>query len=51
MIVIFGSSVAYAATRLGKSWVILEERWPEYRLPARQPYMDLAEKAFGPTGR
>ena len=51
MILIFGGSVGFAATRLGKSWIILEERWPQYRLPARQPYMDIAEKAFGNIGR
>lgn len=51
MILIFCVSVGFAATRLGKSWVILEQRWPQYRLPVRQPYMDIAERAFGPTVR
>lgn len=52
MLFIFCSSVGYAATRLGKSWIILEKRWPEkYRPPVRQPYMDIAERAFGKIGR
>ena len=51
MLVIFCISVGFAASRLGKSWVILEERWPKYRLPARQPYMEIAGKAFGNIGR
>ncbi|KAA0203468.1 hypothetical protein HAZT_HAZT010692 [Hyalella azteca] len=51
MILLFCLLVGFAATRLGKAWVILEERWPELRRPVRQPYMDIAEKAFGLIGR
>lgn len=51
MIILFGVSVAFTVNKLGQSWVILEERWPKFRLPVRQPYMEIAEKAFGPIGR
>ncbi|XP_071531711.1 uncharacterized protein [Panulirus ornatus] len=51
MLLIFCISVAFAGTRLGRCWVILEERWPEYREPARQPYMEIAYKSLGNTGR
>ncbi|KAA0203465.1 hypothetical protein HAZT_HAZT010689, partial [Hyalella azteca] len=51
LILLFGGSVGFAVTRLGRTWLILEERWPKYREPARQPYMDMAEKAFGTIGR
>uniref|UniRef100_A0A6A7GB99 Lysine histidine transporter 2-like n=1 Tax=Hirondellea gigas TaxID=1518452 RepID=A0A6A7GB99_9CRUS len=51
MILIFCVSVAFAVTRLGRSWVILEERWPQYRQPSRQPYMEIAERAFGSIAR
>ena len=51
ILIIFCGSVAFAGTRLGHCWVILEERWPEYRNPARQPYMEIAFRAFGKPGR
>ena len=51
MLFIFCVSVAFSGTRLGHCWVILEERWPEYRKPARQPYMEIAYRAFGKPGR
>ncbi|KAF2363942.1 Amino acid transporter transmembrane domain, partial [Trinorchestia longiramus] len=51
LIIICGGSIGFATTRLGRSWLLMEERWPKYRLPARQPYMDIAECAFGKIGR
>ncbi|XP_042214090.1 amino acid transporter AVT1D-like isoform X4 [Homarus americanus] len=51
MMLLFCVLVGFAGTRLGKSWVMLEERWPQYRQPSRQPYMDIAEKSLGKTGR
>ncbi|KAB7499469.1 hypothetical protein Anas_09891, partial [Armadillidium nasatum] len=36
---------------LGNCWVILEERWPEYKKPTRQPYMEIAYRSFGNTGK
>lgn len=52
MMVVFSVGVGFAGTRLGKSWVILEERWPaKYAGGSRQPYMDIAGEALGNPGR
>ncbi|XP_045125061.1 amino acid transporter AVT1B-like isoform X2 [Portunus trituberculatus] len=52
MMPMFCCSVAFIGTRLGKSWVILEERWPEtYKGAVRQPYMDISERSLGKVGR
>ncbi|XP_045125205.1 amino acid transporter AVT1B-like [Portunus trituberculatus] len=52
MMLLFCMSVAFVGTRLGRSWVILEERWPqEYHGGVRQPYMDIAERSLGYVGR
>ncbi|KAA0187648.1 hypothetical protein HAZT_HAZT000522 [Hyalella azteca] len=52
MMILFCVMVGLSATRLGFCWNILEERWPDqYSQPARQPYMEIAEKAFGKHGR
>uniref|UniRef100_A0A6A7G403 Proton-coupled amino acid transporter 2-like n=1 Tax=Hirondellea gigas TaxID=1518452 RepID=A0A6A7G403_9CRUS len=52
MMILFCFLVGFSATRLGYCYNILEERWPEqYSLPARQPYMEIADRAFGKHGR
>ncbi|KAK3879826.1 hypothetical protein Pcinc_015633 [Petrolisthes cinctipes] len=52
MMVLFCVMVAYAGTRLGSCWVMLEERWPkQYLGGSRMPYMDIAEKSLGTIGR
>ncbi len=51
LILFFGVTAAYVGTRLGACWVILEERWPEFREQVRDPYPSIAEKAVGPWGR
>ena len=52
MMLLFCALVGFSAARLGYCWNILEERWPkEYSKPARQPYMEMAERAFGSGGR
>jgi len=51
MIVVFCISVGFAASRLGRCWNILEERWDEYKKPSRQPYQEIAYRAFGIHGR
>lgn len=51
MLPLFCFSVGFVGTRLGKSWVILEERWPkEYKGRVRQPYKLIAERSMGPIG-
>ncbi|CAL4065934.1 unnamed protein product, partial [Meganyctiphanes norvegica] len=51
MLTIFCGSVAFSGTRLARSWIILEERWPEYRQAVRQPYMEIAYRSLGNWGR
>ncbi|XP_071531714.1 uncharacterized protein [Panulirus ornatus] len=52
MMVVFCVGVGFSGTRLGRSWVILEERWPEqYKGACRQPYMEIAYRALGIHGR
>lgn len=36
-----------SATLIGKCWIILEERWPEYRVQCRNPYPEIGKMAFG----
>lgn len=51
MMLIFGISIGFSASRLGKCWLMLEERWPEYKKPAKQPYMEMAYVTMGVIGR
>ena len=52
MMVVFCAGVGFSGTRLGKCWVILEQRWPHlYAESSRQPYMDIAAQALGKPGR
>ncbi|CAL4084210.1 unnamed protein product [Meganyctiphanes norvegica] len=51
MLVLFCGSVTFAATRLGRSWVLLEQRWPQYKDKCRSPYMEIAFRALGIWGR
>ncbi|XP_047477832.1 amino acid transporter AVT1D-like [Penaeus chinensis] len=51
MMTIFCVSVAFSGTRLGRCWTILEERYPEYSQPVRQPYMEIAFRSMGLAGR
>ncbi|CAL4076259.1 unnamed protein product [Meganyctiphanes norvegica] len=51
MLGLFAASVAFSGTRLSRAWIMMMERWPQYRGDVRQPYMDMAERALGPHGR
>jgi len=52
MMVLFAAMVAYSASKLALTWNLLEQRWPEqYAQVARQPYMDMAFRAYGIVGR
>jgi vesicular inhibitory amino acid transporter len=51
LIAFFALAAAFVGTKLGTCWVILEERWPEFREQVRDPYPSIAEKAVGPWMR
>ncbi|KAI1280288.1 Proton-coupled amino acid transporter 4 [Halotydeus destructor] len=39
---------AFSGIYLGKSWLILEERWPEYKEKVRIPFSTIAFRSIGP---
>ncbi|XP_045138352.1 amino acid transporter AVT1J-like [Portunus trituberculatus] len=51
LMVLMCLAVGFAGTRLGMCWVLLEERWPEYRMPCRRPYPAIARRALGKAGQ
>jgi hypothetical protein len=42
---------SYTGSILGQAWLIVQERYPEYRLHCPNPYPVLGEKTFGKPGR
>ncbi|MFH4983223.1 hypothetical protein AB6A40_009932 [Gnathostoma spinigerum] len=42
---------AFTAVMLGKSLVILEERWPIYKIECKMPYPEMAERGCGKLWR
>lgn len=51
LIVLFTVNSLYTGTRLGLCWVMLEERFEEFRGQVRDPYPSIGEKAVGRWGR
>merc|ERR1711962_182213 len=47
----FSITAIFVGTRLGHCWIMLEERYPEFREQVRDPYPTIAEKAVGKVGR
>merc|ERR1712080_571424 len=47
LIVLFTLNAGFSGTRLGLCWIMLEERYEEFRGEVRDPYPAIAEKAFG----
>lgn len=41
----------YSSLILGRMWIILEEKWEEYRVKFRYPYPAIGERAVGPWMR
>jgi len=51
LLIYFTVNGAFVGTRLGYCWIMVEERFPEYREKCRDPYPVIAEKAVGKVGR
>ncbi|KAI1290010.1 Proton-coupled amino acid transporter 1 [Halotydeus destructor] len=49
LIVLCSVLATYSGIFLARSWLILEERWPEYQLPNRTPFATIAYRACGPA--
>ena len=50
LLIYFTLNGAFVGTRLGLCWLMVEERFPEYKGKCRDPYPTIAEKAFGKVG-
>jgi len=51
LIIFFTINACFTGTRLGLCWIMLEERYEEFRGEVRDPYPAIAEKAVGKWGR
>jgi len=51
LIFLFTVNACFSGTRLGLCWVILEERYDEFKKEIRDPYPSIGEKAVGQWGR
>ncbi|XP_063402412.1 uncharacterized protein LOC134686669 [Mytilus trossulus] len=51
LIVVFTLLSTYTAALIGKCWVIIQERYPEYQSHVPDPYPIMGEKTYGKTGR
>ena len=51
LIVLFTMNAGFSGTRLGLCWMMLEERYEEFRGEVRDPYPAIGEKAVGRWGR
>ncbi|UYV62429.1 hypothetical protein LAZ67_2000508 [Cordylochernes scorpioides] len=47
MLIWYCFNAAYTGILLGRCWIILEERWPEYKTELGDPYPTIGEKAVG----
>ncbi|GMR54213.1 hypothetical protein PMAYCL1PPCAC_24408, partial [Pristionchus mayeri] len=41
----------YTGIQLGQNWLMMQERWSEYRHSCRKPYPEMAYRALGAWGR
>ena len=48
---LFTVNAGFSGTRLGLCWIMLEERYEEFRGEVRDPYPSIGEKAVGRWGR
>nr|XP_023011561.1 amino acid transporter AVT1A-like [Leptinotarsa decemlineata] len=50
LLLLFCFNAAYGGIRLGNCWQIVEQRYPEHRIPTRNPYSVIALRAIGKFG-
>lgn len=48
LLALMAISMSYTADMLGKGWVILQKRFPEYHVHCRKPYPEMGMRAMGP---
>jgi len=51
LIMLFTVNAGFSGTRLGLCWIMLEERYEEFRGEVRDPYPSIGQKAVGTWGR
>ncbi|KAG5880868.1 hypothetical protein JTB14_017794 [Gonioctena quinquepunctata] len=51
LLLVFCVNAAYGGIRLGNCWEIVEQRYPEHRIPTRNPYAIIGMKSNGKFGR
>lgn len=51
LLIYFTINAMFVGTRLGLCWIMIEEKFPEFKEKCRDPYMVIAEKAGGPVFR
>ncbi|XP_063402409.1 uncharacterized protein LOC134686665 [Mytilus trossulus] len=51
LLVVFTLTSSYTGTIIAKSWIIIQDRFPEYRNHVPDPYPVIGEKAYGKHGR
>lgn len=51
LLVVFSLTSSYTGTIIAKSWIIIQDRFPEYRNHVPDPYPVIGEKAYGIHGR
>ena len=51
LVLVFTINSWFSGTRLGLCWIMLEERYEEFRGQVRDPYPAIGEKAAGKLGR
>ncbi|KAF8368221.1 hypothetical protein PRIPAC_86050, partial [Pristionchus pacificus] len=47
LIIISAIASCYTAVQLGQNWIMMQDRWSEYRHSCREPYPEMAYRALG----